>query len=212
MVCGPRARGMIGGVAQGPDRDDAAVAGHDDLTGRLLVAAPRLGDPNFERTVVLVLDHGGEGALGLVLNRPTALEVATLLEPWSEQARLVPPDVVFRGGPVSPDAVIGLARTEGAVPSRGRVPVLSGVDTVDLSLAPVDQPDTLRGARLYAGYAGWSADQLQGEVGEGAWFVVDGLDSDVFCAQPGSLWHDVLRRQGGALALLATYPAHPSVN
>ena len=195
-----------------PDGDEDARGGPGDLTGRLLVAAPQLGDPNFERTVVLVFDHGAQGALGLVLNRPTSVDVATLLEPWSDQARLAPPAVVFRGGPVSPDAVIGLARTEPGASTRARLPVLSGVDTVDLSLAPVDQPVALGGARLYAGYPGWSADQLSGEVGEGAWFVVDGLDSDVFCTEPGALWHDVLRRQGGALALLAAYPAHPSLN
>jgi putative transcriptional regulator len=179
-----------------------------------LVASTSLGDPNFERAVVLVLDHGDDGALGVVLNRPTHVPVGEILEPWEEQARLVPPGVVFRGGPVSPDAVIGLARGQSPELSSGapwRV-VIESVATVDLSVAPGEQPVGLSGARLFSGYAGWAADQLEAELAEGAWFVLDALAADVFCVEADKLWHDVMRRQGGELSLLATYPAHPSLN
>src|SRR5580658_3909460 len=192
----PRGRGRHDqGVAhegQGPD--------DDDLIGRLLVASPQLGDPNFERTVVLLLDHGPEGALGVVLNRPTGLPVDEILDAWHDEALAAPPGVVFRGGPVSPDAVIGLARAESdeADESQWRL-VLDGVGTVDLAIAPQEQPVTVAGIRMFAGYAGWSPDQLEGELAEGAWIVVDALVDDVFTTEADALWHDVLQRQGGKL-------------
>jgi len=189
------------------------------LTGRLLVASTKLGDPNFERAVVLVLDHGEDGALGVVLNRPTPVPVGEILEPWADQARRTPPDVVFRGGPVSPDAVIGLARpavaAAGPPASGGAVPwheVVPSVGTVDLSVLPHDQLVELGGARLFSGYSGWAPDQIEAELVEEAWFVLDAMADDVFCPEPERLWHDVMRRQGGALSLLATYPSHPSFN
>jgi putative transcriptional regulator len=199
-----------------PDRDDA---GSRALIGKLLVASPELGDPNFERGVILLLDHGAEGALGIVLNRPTGLAVEEILEPWYDQARLAPPSVVFSGGPVSREAVIGLARLPQDETDLLRVdgmswwrPVLDRLGTVDLSVPPESQPFTLSGARLFSGYAGWTSGQLEEEISEGAWHVVDGMEDDLLCAEPDLLWHDVLRRQRGELAMLAAYPPHPSVN
>ena len=183
------------------------------VRGRLLVASTKLGDPNFDRTVVLVLDHGEEGALGVVLNRPTPVPVGEILDTWAAQASLVPPAVIFRGGPVSPDAVIGLARAPAAV--SGALPwrsVVGAVGIVDLAVTPGAQPVVPEGVRLFSGYAGWAADQLEGELAEGAWFVLEALTEDVFCAQPERLWHDVVRRQRGSLRMLATYPPDPSVN
>jgi putative transcriptional regulator len=206
-------------------RDDGADGARDadDLVGRLLVASPQLGDPNFERTVVLMLDHGPEGALGVVLNRPTGLPVEEILEAWTDLASTSPPGVVFRGGPVSPDAVIGLARAASvgtdvtgtdeaeADGSRWRL-VMDGVGTVDLTIAPADQPVPVAGIRMFAGYAGWSPDQLEDELAGGAWIILDAVVADVFTTDAEALWHDVLQRQGGKLALLAAYPPHPSVN
>jgi putative transcriptional regulator len=197
-----------------PDRSFESSAPVGGLTGRLLVASTKLGDPNFDRTVVLVLDHGVDGALGVVLNRPTPVPVGEILESWQDQARLVPPDVLFRGGPVSPDAVIGLARpaTPGDVPAGQWRSVIASVGTVDLSVPPEVQPVVLGGVRLFSGYSGWASDQLEAELAEGAWYVLDALAADVFCADAEALWHDVMRRQGGKLSLLATYPPHPSLN
>jgi len=184
-----------------------------DLIGRLLVASPQLGDPNFERSVVLMLDHGADGALGVVLNRPTGLPVDEILEAWSDLALAAPPAVVFRGGPVSPDAVIGLARTEAEEPAGPQWRfVLAGIGTVDLAVVPADQPVAVAGVRMFAGYAGWSPDQLEDELAEGAWIVLEAAAADIFTTDAGRLWHDVLQRQGGKLALLASYPPHPSVN
>ncbi|HUO48993.1 MAG TPA: YqgE/AlgH family protein [Acidimicrobiales bacterium] len=185
----------------------------EDLTASLLVASPRLEDPNFTRTVVLVLDHGSEGALGVVLNRPTSLDVDEILEPWQALAEHAPPAFVFRGGPVSPDAVIGLARAAGQVPAETAWrAIVGGVGTVDLGIAPDDQPVALGGIRLFAGYAGWTTGQLEAEIDDGGWFVVAAVAEDVFSQEPERLWHDILRRQGGDLGLLAAYPLHPSLN
>lgn len=182
------------------------------LGGRLLVATTRLGDPNFEGTVVLLLDHGPPGALGIVLNRPTPVPVGEILEPWHEQAALAPPGVIFRGGPVSPDVVIGVARPAGPPPADDWRAVAGSVGTVDLAVAPDEQPVALAGVRLFSGYAGWSDGQLEAELDEDAWFVVDALAADVLCPDAERLWHDVLRRQGGGLSLLAGYPRHPNLN
>ncbi|HXQ90968.1 MAG TPA: YqgE/AlgH family protein [Acidimicrobiales bacterium] len=197
-----------------PDPSSESGPERDTLRGRLLVASTKLGDANFERAVVLVLDHGDDGALGVVLNRPTPVPVEEILEPWVDQARLAPPDVVFRGGPVSPDAVIGLARAR--TPEAAAVAelhlVTASVATVDLSVPPDAQSVDLVGARLFSGYSGWAPDQLEAELTEGAWFVLDAVESDVFCVDADRLWHDVMRRQGGELSLLATFPPHPSLN
>jgi len=189
-----------------PDPDDA-------LGGRLLVAAPALSDPNFERTVVLLLEHGDPGAVGVVLNRPMHVEVGEILGPWEEMARRYPPGVVFSGGPVSPDAIIGLSRpAEGLSGDPRWRAVVEDAGVVDLAVAPEEQPVALVGARLFSGYAGWAEGQLEQEIDEGSWFVLEALAADVFADEPGQLWHDVLQRQGGRLAMLASYPPSPSVN
>jgi putative transcriptional regulator len=192
---------MIGGVNES-----------DDLTGRLLVASPRLVDPSFSRTVVFLLDHEHAGALGLVLNRPTGVPVEEILARWHGQAKLAGPAVIFSGGPVSPGAVIGLVRRPTAGEPAGWHAVLGEIGTVDLSVAPEEQPEALGGARLFSGYAGWSSRQLDEEMGEGAWLCLDALEDDLLTDQPERLWHDVLRRQGGEVGLLATYPPHPYLN
>ena len=208
---------MAGRGAGGQDRV-VSVPDPEELPplgGRLLVASPRLSDPNFDRTVVLVLEHGEPGAVGLVLSRPMHVGVGELLAPWEELAEATPPGVIFSGGPVSPAAVIGLAGP--AVPpppgpDDAWHAVVEGVGVVDLSVAPGDQPVALGAARLFSGYAGWAPGQLEGEIGEGAWFALDALRADVFATDPEQLWHDVLQRQGGRLAMLAVYPPSPTVN
>jgi putative transcriptional regulator len=182
-----------------------------ELTGMLLVASPSLADPNFARTVVLVLDHGPSGTIGLVLNRPTGVPVDEILRQWHEQAALASPAVIFSGGPVSPSAVIGLVRGTLMGEPAGWRSVLGEVGTVDLSVPPEDQP-ALDGARLFSGYSGWASDQLDDEIDEGAWFCLDAIEDDLMTREPEQLWHDVLRRQGGDLGMLANFPPHPSVN
>jgi putative transcriptional regulator len=180
------------------------------LRGRLLVAAPPLVDPNFDRTVVLMLEHGVEGALGLVLNRPSETQMVDAVPDWSALA--VSPAVVFAGGPVSTDSVIALARSEVGDEREGWVPVGDGLGTVDLARAPEDVPVVIEGVRVFVGYAGWAPGQLEEELDHGAWFVVDFDLDDAFGASPHELWKRVLRRQPGRVAMFANSPADPSSN
>ena len=173
-----------------------------DLTAKLLVAAPSLDDPNFRRTVVFLLAHGEMGALGVVLNRPSEGTVDEILPVWSMAA--APPGRVFVGGPVSLDSVIGLGWVDGEPdPEGGFTSVLGPAGTIDLHQEPADLGDDLRFARLFAGSAGWAAAQLENEIAEGAWFVVDAEPTDVFTPDPDDLWRTVLRRQPGKLAWYA---------
>ncbi|MDQ1614401.1 MAG: putative transcriptional regulator [Actinomycetota bacterium] len=178
------------------------------LTGRLLVAAPALGDPNFARTVVLLLDHTDDGALGVVINRPTLVEVGSVLPSW--QPFTNQPGVLFQGGPVALDSALGLAVVPGDDEPVGWRRVVDHLGLVDL-----DTPPEILGVdrlRIFAGYAGWGPGQLENEMAEGAWYVVGMQGEDAFTDHPDQLWRDVLRRQGGDLALMSTYPEDPSLN
>jgi putative transcriptional regulator len=166
------------------------------LAGQLLLATPGLVDPNFARTVILVLAHSEDGALGVVLNRPGGLRVGELLPHWSHLA--AEPDSVFIGGPVQPDTALCL----GATPDGWR--------TVDVEEDPEDSG--LTRIRLFAAYTGWSALQLDAEIEAGGWYVVDAQPGDPFTADPQALWRQILRRQGGRMALASTSPADPSHN
>lgn len=180
------------------------------LRGRLLVASPSLGDPNFERTVVLILEHNEDGALGIVLNRPTGTDLAEPLPGWHRLA--AEPAVVFVGGPVSPNAAICLAQSWPDEFVEAYEPLLGTLGTVDLSINPDDVSSALQAVRVFVGYAGWGGGQLEDEIEAGAWFVVDALPDDPLSADPGSLWETVLRRQPGTLAMYANYPPNPVMN
>ncbi len=176
--------------------------------GQLLIATPPLIDPNFDRSVVLVLEHNADGALGLVLNRPEQASYEGLVG-WL--SRCSPPQQLFMGGPVETDGYIGLARVAGGVETDGWTTVLDDLGTVDLSREPDEVPDVLN-LRIFRGYSGWGAGQLDAEIAEGAWIVVPRADDDPFAARPGGLWREVLRRQGGRLAWLAAAPDDLSTN
>ncbi|MET9801319.1 YqgE/AlgH family protein [Streptomyces sp. NPDC006368] len=180
------------------------------LTGRLLVATPALADPNFDRAVVLLLDHDDEGSLGVVLNRPTPVDVGDILESWAPLAG--EPGVVFQGGPVSLDAALGLAVIPGDEGPLGWRRVYGAIGLVDLETPPELIAAALGSLRIFAGYAGWGPGQLEDELESGAWFVVDSEPGDVSSPRPGSLWREVLRRQRSELAMIATYPDDPSLN
>ena len=190
--------------------------GSDAKAGRLLVATPLLGDPNFRRTVVLIVEHEDvQGTLGVVLNRPSAIGVGQVLEQWTDLA--TEPSVVFRGGPVAPDSALALALIPGIDEPVGwhaldGTPALARLGLLDLDTPPRLLVPAITSLRVYAGYAGWSPGQLEAEIDEGAWYVLAAQPLDVFAAEPELLWRHVLRRQGGDLAFLATYPDDPAMN
>ena len=188
----------------------------ESRTGQLLAATPMLGDVNFRRTIVLIVeDDPEEGTLGVVLNRPSEIPVRQVLEPWTDL--VTGPSVLFQGGPVSPDSALALALPRGKDEPIGwrslsGSRLMSRIGLVDLGAPPQLLADGITSLRVFAGYAGWGAGQLEAEIEAGAWLVLEGLPEDAFAAEPDRLYPTVLRRQGGEMALLSTYPDDPALN
>ena len=181
------------------------------VAGMLLVATPALLDPNFADSVVLLLDVDDSGALGVVLNRPSGVPVDAVLDGWADV--VAEPDVLFHGGPVGADGALAVALLR----DPEDVPV--GFRSVDgrLGLVDLDAPvelleGSLAGLRIFAGYAGWGAEQLDVEIEEGSWYVVPGEARDAFRTDTADLWREVLRRQPGEMAWHSTRPADPELN
>ncbi len=180
--------------------------------GRLVVATPVLRDPHFDRAVVLLLQHDDEdGALGVILDRLTGTSVEEVLPGWGVLA--AEPGLVHEGGPVQREAAICLGRARPGGSSSGAfsdVEGSPGLGTVDLDSEPGELG--VDAIRVFAGYAGWSPGQLEAEVEEGAWWVLDSLPGDVLTPRPDLLREQVLRRQGPPLAFAALLPEDPSLN
>lgn len=180
----------------------------DSLRGHLLVAGSGLWDPSFRRTVVLIGHHDDDGAVGVVLNQPLDATVEEAAPPLSP---LVPPgEPLFRGGPVQPEAAVVLADFE----DPGRAGVLA-LDSIGFLPEESDTSSLggLRRARVFAGYAGWSAGQLDDELAADGWIISAATREDVFGDENGELWSSVLRRKGGTFySVLATMPDDPSLN
>jgi putative transcriptional regulator len=179
----------------------------DPLGGKLLVSNASLFDPNFRRTIVLIGHHDDEGAVGVILNRPTEVAVD---EAVPALAYLVSPgDLVFEGGPVQPDAAVVVAEFED--PEKAGLLALGSIGFLHEEPAP-DELDGVVRARVFAGYAGWGAGQLEAELEEDAWLVVGAEAGDVFHDEPERLWEAVLPRLGPAFAMMRTMPHDPSLN
>jgi putative transcriptional regulator len=181
----------------------------ESLRGKLLLAGPTLTDPNFRRTVVLLTEHGEDGAMGLVLNRPSSATIGEAVPSldWLDAADAI----VHVGGPVAPTGVIVLA--------EWRRPALAGVlvdgDLGFLAGDPEDAAavlDAMGRVRVFAGHSGWAPGQLEGELEQDAWIVAERIPDDVFTDDPEALWAAVLKRKGRSFALLATMPLDPSLN
>jgi putative transcriptional regulator len=173
----------------------------DSLRGQLLIAAPSLFD-YFRRTVVLVLEHTPEGAMGVVLGRETETLVADAVPALADLPDSG--DVVYLGGPVSPESVVALGEFEN--PDEAGNHVVGSLGTLD----PEGSNESLRRMRVFAGYAGWAAGQLDGELEQEAWIVHEADEDDPF--RSGDLWSNALERKGGRYRLMATMPADPSLN
>jgi len=179
----------------------------DTLQGQLLIASPSLLDSNFRRAVVLVTEHTDDGAAGLVLNRPSpasVLELVPELEPLVEDD-----EPVWLGGPVQPNAVLVLG--EFVDPDDAAVPLFGSLGFPSLEEPEDVVPATTR-RRVFAGYAGWGAGQLESELGREDWIIEPAQADDAFTDAPDNLWADVLRRKGGIYELVARIPEDPSVN
>ncbi|WP_446665435.1 YqgE/AlgH family protein [Flexivirga sp. B27] len=187
-----------------------------DLTGQLLVAVPReesevVEDDVFNRSVVLILHHDEDGAHGLILNRPLGAEVDSVLPGWQEH--VTAPDCIFQGGPVSLDTALALASADGNEDESLGIRALFGdICLVDLDAPPPIIAPVVDRLRIYAGYAGWGAGQLEDEIEEGLWFVVNAQTADPFSGDPAELWERILRRQRSVVSFAVTFPADPDLN
>jgi putative transcriptional regulator len=180
------------------------------LTGSLLVATPLLDTPPFRRSVILLLDHDDDGALGVVVNRAADLAVAAVLADWS--ATVTEPSVLFMGGPVGTDSALAVAEVVETTDPPGWRECFGRIGLLDLDAPPALLEGAIRRMRIFAGYSGWGSGQLEDEIAEGAWYVVPSEADDVFSLEPDGLWRRVLKRQKDATAFLATYPDDPTMN
>ena len=171
------------------------------MRGHLLIAAPSLFD-YFRRTVVLVLEHTPDGAMGVVLGRETETLVADVVPALAELAD--DEDVVYLGGPVAPESVVALG--DFGQPEEAGTQVVGSLGTLD----PDGANDSLRRLRVFAGYAGWAPGQLDAELDSDAWIVQPADAEDPF--RSGDIWSGALGRKGGRYRLMATMPADPSLN
>jgi putative transcriptional regulator len=180
----------------------------ESVRGQLLVAGPALLDPNFWRTVVLVVEHNEEGALGLVLNRPSETSVADAVP---ELAAVVEAnEQLYIGGPVQPSAVIVLAQF--ADPADAVLLAFDDVGVLGTGPSPEELTAGIRTSRAFLGHAGWGPGQLDGELERGDWILEPARFGDAFSAEARGLWSEVLTRKGGSYALVARMPADPSMN
>lgn len=183
------------------------MPGVENIAGSLLISNSNLLDPNFRRTIVLVGHHDEQGAVGVVLNQPLAVAVGEAVPPLG---RLVEPEEpLFDGGPVEPDSVVVLA--DFIDPSKAEVLAMGSIGFLPPE-AGEDIGDSIRRARVYAGYAGWGPGQLEDELAEDSWVVAPALPSDVFHEEPARLWDEVLRRLGRRYDMLRLMPHDPSMN
>jgi len=180
--------------------------------GRLLLAAPPLEDPNFDRTVIFILEHHDEGAIGVVINRPSIESLDEPLDRWIDLQSA--PSSVFSGGPVEPNALIALAETTAPFDDEldHLSPIVGTIASADLTVDPALVAGDVAGVRVFRGYAGWGPGQLEGEIEAGSWIVLDSESGDVFSSDPDELWRSILRRQPGRLAWLADAPDDLSSN
>ncbi len=180
----------------------------ESARGQLLIAGPSLLDPNFWRTVVLVVEHSEDGAFGLVLNRPSETSVGEAVQ---QLDNLVDPsNPLFIGGPVQPSSVIVLGQFED--PSDAALVAFDDVGVLGTDSA-LDQGSVgLRAGRAFVGHAGWGPGQLDSELERGDWILEPARLDDAFSEESRDLWHDVLTRKGGSYALVARMPPNPSLN
>ena len=182
----------------------------ESLRGQLLIASPKIVDPNFRRVVVYMAEHTDEGAMGLVLNRPAETTVAEAV-PDLEWLMGDGDATVWVGGPVSPASVVVLAEFD--EPERAALVVDGALGFVPSEIADRDAfAAGVRRARIFAGHSGWGPGQIEAEFEEDSWIVEPAQPADVFTAEPDALWSRVLRRKGREYVLLATMPMDPSLN
>lgn len=178
--------------------------------GDLLVAGVQSMSDTFDRTVILILDKDDSGALGVILNRVSSVDLSAALPQWS--GLVCEPQEMFTGGPMSPDGAICLASCQDEAEPPGWRRLFGSIGLLHLDTPVEIVEGAFRDLRIFAGYAGWAPHQLENELLHGVWFLVNATYSDVFTRTPQRLWRQVLRRQGGDLGVLSTWTDQPEAN
>ena len=168
----------------------------DNLRGHFLIAADHLRDPNFFRTVVLMLEHSDESAMGLVINRPSSIAVDAAMAKLKQPS--VSSDPIYSGGPVETSALFILH----SCPELGEndeevtdgVFVTGSNDSFESLVNNQVSCDHKCGFRIYCGYAGWGAGQLAGEIERGDWRILPADAAIVFEEDPYNIWEVCIRQ------------------
>ena len=161
--------------------------------GKFLVASRQLNDPNFSETVVLLIEYGPEGAMGLVVNRPSNVKLSTVFPDTKELKQRK--DTIYVGGPVAVNQMLLLIRSAQAPKDS-----ISVLEDVHISSSWKVLEGLIRETegdlrfRLFAGYAGWAPSQLDFERSRGDWHVLKAEADSVFAQDPGALWQELIRR------------------
>jgi len=179
------------------------------LKGQLLLDSGQLGGSFFQRTVVLICQHDAEGAFGLVLNRASGSKVGEMIVADLPDSLKACP--LYVGGPVQPSALSYL-HTDAFVPDGNVMANLSLGHSLDTLIEIGESFSPTRKIRLFAGYAGWSPGQLEGEMKRKAWLTHPASLDLVFDADPGKLWQRILAQKGWQYKLLAQMPEDVSLN
>jgi len=198
--------------------DVRALTACIDYVMNELAYTPAIGEGNFEQSVILMLHHDADGALGVIINQPSALDVSELLPRWSDL--IADPNRIFSGGPVEQNGFIGIGRhsdtsfADADLETLGFAPLAAThrLATVDLESDPAITAAHIDQLRIFRGYAGWGARQLDGELNAGAWFTVASEPDDLWSTEPQGLYEQVLRRQSGDMRWYANAPTDPTVN
>jgi putative transcriptional regulator len=176
--------------------------------GRILIAEPFLTDPGFARTVVLLCEHGEDGSIGFVLNRPSVSNISDLLPELSN-----PSLTIFEGGPVQHDTLHMIHRIPEVMGGLEIIPGLFwGGSYTDLSRIIEDKTFSSDEIRLFIGYSGWEEGQLERELKEGSWLVAESYESLIFGTDANKVWRDSIQSLGSDYAYLANMPLHPQLN
>ncbi|MBV7294329.1 YqgE/AlgH family protein [Corynebacterium sp. TAE3-ERU12] len=189
--------------------------------GMLLVAAPNMRSGEFARSVIFIIEHDEAGTLGVDLTTRSETPVHNVLPEWADM--MVKPPVVYVGGPVNQTQPIclGVVANGAELPTMpvaelGGAPLMQPLASrfaiINLAAEPEQLSGLFTGARLFAGYAGWGAGQLDDEIQAGDWFVAPALPSDLLAPALADVWGDVMRRQDWPLPLYATFPSNTADN
>ena len=184
--------------------DDENEEAPESLSGSLILAAPTLVNPHFSRSVLLLTDHGGEGAHGYILNRPLGKTVSDVLnEPNFEQLKEVP---LFLGGPVSTGQL-----TFASLTWNHQMDELDYATHLSVGEASARIAEGFH-VRAFVGYSGWSEGQLEDELKQDAWIPKTPISEILNIEDTDHLWADILRTMGPYYRMIADAPEDPSLN